>query len=121
MPPVSFGMRGLCGAFFLVVKWREWCDGSSGGSPHVFGHSDNQAPVLLLIVDRDRVAYVVARKSALWAQAELIKRGIFAGLVDPLLQLISGFKLGRLGRHQTEHHGLIGRDITQGRERAGAR
>ena len=54
-------------------------------SPDVPGRLDDKRQLLLLVVHGDRIAHEVAGKAALRAQAQLIERQVFRGLVDPPL------------------------------------
>src|SRR5262245_27584765 len=100
-----------------LVAWS--C--SSSLAPNVACKLDYEAKLFLLHIRRRRIASVDAGKAALRTDGEAVKIELTRRLLDALLQRIHALHLGRLGRDNAEHHGLVLRNEAQRRERASAR
>src|ERR1700730_2722882 len=71
-------------------------------APHLARGLDHEAELGELDFLIHCIAADAAGKSALWAQCELLQRGVLARLVEATLELVLRFELGALGRDQTE-------------------
>ena len=60
-------------------------------TPHRFCYLDHAAELGFFIGDRERIAQEVAAEAALWRQADLIKRDVFLGVLDPFFQALRRF------------------------------
>src|SRR6476660_9676804 len=93
---------------------------ASRRSPDLGGDVNDQTKLAALIVDSNRVADVIAGKSALWAQRELFQCDEFGSFRDPAFDVFARLKRWVLAGQKAEDHHLVLRHEPQRLEAAGA-
>src|SRR5829696_2864032 len=91
----------------------------AGAPPHLFGDLDDHAQLGPLLVLGKRVALLGGGKAALRREAELVEIDVFAGLVDPALDVVFLLETPGLGGHKAQNDGLALRQEAQGLEASG--
>src|SRR5215211_1834984 len=91
----------------------------AGAAPHLFGDLDDHAQLGPLLVLGKRVALLRGGKAALRREAELVEMDVFAGLVNPALDVVLLLKNARLGGYKAQYDGLALRQEAQGLEASG--
>src|SRR5215469_7197832 len=76
-------------------------------APHLTRSFDDEAQFGFLLLDRQSVAFDGRGKAALRAEAELVERHVFRGLVDAALQIVLAFERRPLAGDETQYNALV--------------
>src|SRR5215469_11123170 len=84
------------------------CDRATGAglvpaAPHLTRGFDDEAQFGFLLLDRQSVAFDGRGKAALRAEAELLQRHVFGGLVDAALQVVLALERRPLAGDETQY------------------
>src|SRR5262245_4239113 len=118
VPPNGWPSRPTL-ARTAATEEREY--GASGGAPDLARSIHDKAQLRNLAGFVHGVAADAAGKSALWAECELLQRGVLGRFVDAAFKLVLGLELAGLRRDQTEDSDLAPGQKAQRFEAAGAR